>query len=120
VIEFWLSPDSDCLLSSSLGPPGPTISERTDERGCKHEAEGSIAVLRELATLLIETRRGGRGEASSGTDRKQCLLVGLFESRLNTNCAELLVGDSEGEFELEHSDLGLEPAGVRVRDYGGS
>ena len=53
-------------------------------------------------------------------DSRQCLLVGPFESRLDTSCAELLAGDSECEFELERdldSDLGLEPAGVRVRDY---
>jgi hypothetical protein len=72
-----------------------------------------------------EERKGGRGEASGGTEGRRRLLLGpfeLFDSRLDKRCTETLVGYWEREFEVERdldSELNLEPAGDRAGEYGG-
>jgi len=116
VVKSWLITRLPALV---LGPAGEQANGtgREDEggRSCCDAGTGNS-----IDGSFGEERTAGRGEASVGIDGRRRLVVGASESRLDM--PSVLVGDREREFELERElelELGLEPAGERVRKYGG-
>jgi len=110
--ESWLL----TRLPLVLGPAGELI----DGRGREVEGGRSVCDGNSVDGSFGEAGGGGRREPSRGMDGKRRILVGASESRLDMSC--VLVGDREREFELERDpgfELGLKPAGDRLRKYGG-